>query len=309
MSTEAEGWSYKAWNIYSSMIGHTTAIINIVVILIVFTRSLRGRLKQVSVKIQLLTIICLTLLLFALLWRLLDWYGIWVKNNIPYGAATSIYYLIINIVKTLLSSIYVARLQMVYDKTAYCNSKCTKILLWSTVIVYGITFTVINLYAAFVDETPVIVSYKGTDIQSCGGDFPSYAIIPYTIFDIIFPTVTMILFVKPLYQIIKRGRDPYLKNVATKYSVLTCTAIITSIVFGVVLYGYFNILISSAIDVIITTNCILLYERRMSKYYDCLCCLCYRSADKATPELKIDNNTTDHDQSQQTKSKELNAVK
>ena len=90
----------------------------------------------------------------------------------------------------------------------------------------------------------------------------------------------------------KAENDPYFENVAKKYCLITCTAIMTSIL-GIITYGYFNILITGAIDGIINTNCVLLYERRMNRYYEFLCFACHRSSVKSRPKLKIENNTNE----------------
>ena len=127
----------------------------------------------------------------------------------------------------------------------------------------------------YIDETAIIVTYRDTDIKNCGGYIPWYALVPFIMFDIIFQIVTMVFFIKPLCKLSKlrekQGNTSYgFQKTATKYCIITNTAIISTLILGIA-YGYFGILFASAIDDVINSHCILFYEARCAVYYDFVC--------------------------------------
>lgn len=281
-STEASGWSFTAWNVFGAMIGFSISTFIVLVLLILFIYTLKpsntlNSKKKRSMKMQFLSIMTLLTLFTTHTFRLFDWFGFWVKWNEYTDCATlvSICYINLTIHKTLLSAIYVSRLHLVYQDTEYEQPISTRIILWTAVILYPIVFSFLTLYALHIDKTAIIVAYRDTDIKTCGGDAPWYALGPWIAFEAVFPIVTLVFFIKPLCTMSKLNETQgeigqKFQKTATKYCIITNTAIISTLIVGVT-YGYFGILFTGAVDAVINSHCIIFYESRFAAYYDIVC--------------------------------------
>ena len=289
MSVRTSEWTLQGWNIYSAIIGFASASAVTLIVTSVFIWALYVKVRSVN-RIhytQYLSIVTLITMLVLINWGLPNMMGLWIswKWSCPYPLFFQ--WTLLFTYRSFLSSLYVARLQLIYKGTAFEYKYWIKIL-YTTIIMHWVILVFISFYEMFIGMRAIVVKFEGTNIEQCGGDAPEYALLLFTVFELIFPIITMILFINPVCKMWTITDDYELYNMAVKYSIITCTAIISTIV-GAVSFGYFNLLLPAAIDLIINANCILLYETWANKYYQYICCPLYHLLHKSTlaSELSI----------------------
>ena len=285
----------NAWNIYSAIISYLIAAVCITLMLIIYAYWFYNANKKVTVIrwTQYLSTFTLFSIILSLIWSALNYCGLWVQWRLSCSFGNMILWTILFFYRYGLSAIYIVRLQIVYQGTSFEYKYWVRIL-YASLILNTFLWFAEQAYIYTLDDISLFVhtqfGSKDIDIEICVANIPILAVIHYVVWELVFPIITMILFIHPVCKMMKMETDDDLYNRAVKYCIITCTAIISTFIFTIT-YAFFNILITGAIDTVINAACILLYEKWAHQYYQYICCplhrLVLRRPVMTSTELKI----------------------
>ena len=194
--------------------------------------------------------------------------------------------------------IYVSRLDLIYYGTQYQINRCLMRILWAIIIQYFIVFTFEIIYGIYIIKN---YEYIENEVYSvCTYHILFWNTIHFAFHDVIFTLFCLGLFIRPLYKLIKRQKAEQehfdydnLLRVCIRFTLITFIAVITSIIL--IITAVFGIYISSPIDKIINSLCIISYDKKYRFVYDklckkfetCLICQCCGSNKSKGPDKQI----------------------
>ena len=282
------------WHLYSGIIIQGLAVLTQLTVIIFYIYQSKSKNQMATVneskKMEILNILTLFVLLLSTTCWLLNYCGLFNYLNIHCKYAFFLCYLLYLYYHGFMYCIYTARLHIVYNDTKFELSKCTKISLWLIIITYFIIYTLIVVFENFLKNVAFPIEFP--NIWSiCWGEPSSILIvIGFIIIESIFPTITMILFIKPLWILYnkhketnddrskKRRKDQSLLKLSTKYTFLTLITIISSTAASIG-HIFLEIIFIAGVSVLINALAIILYEDKFAMYYKLLikfmCYPCY----------------------------------
>ena len=295
----------EPWHLYSGIILQSIAALTQLTVLIYYIASFKSNTNE-SKKMELLNVITLLVLFLSTTCWLVNYCGLFNYLNINCNYAFFSVYLLYLYYHGLMYCIYVARLHIVYDDTKFELRKSTKIVLWLIIIIYFIMYTLIVSFENFYMKVGFPVQFESV-WSICWGEPSSVLIVTsFIIIESIFPTITMILFIKPLWILYNKTnaketkqnkdsrqikKDRSLLKLSTKYTLLTMITIISSTAASIG-HIFLEIVFIASVSVWINALCIILYENRFSMYYKgiirFMCYPCYKYIKgKKEPEMGL----------------------
>ena len=262
----------SAWNYWSATIGSLIAAIIILSILAIYTFNSIKLNKTTSsqksyIYLQIVTTLTLLLLSVTTVANIVSYLLI-----IPYTICQTYLYVVYMVYggyKGGLYIIYVARLSIVYKGSTFELNKCTNRILWLICGQYFIVWSLGNAWEMFEKKTYTYIEKYGI----CSFNGGLYGIIYFGLMEIIFPLFCLGLFIKPLIQLGKTHVDDTLFRLCFKYTIITGSAVITSIL-SILIAVIFGVWVSVPMDYIVNAICIICYDKKYQSIYDKTCKRC-----------------------------------
>eukprot|EP01084_Bolivina_argentea_P151475 264378_1 len=223
-------------------------------------------------------VLVISTLLFTLLhntWDLLGIFGSWYTwfgKLSDCGLFTNVAVIWWHCAKYSMYYIFLLRLKIAFDGSAYEYKK----------ILYGLTiFLAVSwIFAIFGAITEIYGEYiyvPSEDSYWCQCHLALFGVVIAGVGDMLFSVFCLVLFIKPLFKILKSTQDDdtELENFVIKYFLLTFIAI-SSTAIWTVLAMLFQLGSLAGIDMCINGMCILLMDKSYKRYYALLCKPCHQ---------------------------------
>eukprot|EP01084_Bolivina_argentea_P080586 145956_1 len=259
------------WNYYSATICTLIACVVISIVFIVYTyknvtnESTSGVTSGNTI-LQTITNITLFLLIGASTLNTIDYLAEISPKHCELTLMLS--FMFFGYYKGFLYIIYVGRLHLIYYDTIFeINRYLFKALVFMAGS-YFLIYTFLVTYVIFVEEKYHYIE----KYAFCTLNIPFYCLVYFGLMDVIFPLFCLYLFVKPIISF-HNIEDITFKRLATKYTIITSFAVVSSILL-IIVVAVFGIWIPTPMDYIINCICIILYDSRYKSLYRFLCRHC-----------------------------------
>eukprot|EP01084_Bolivina_argentea_P175985 304623_1 len=181
------------------------------------------------------------------------------------GIIASIFYAL---GKTMMYFVFIYRIYNIYCDSTFAYN--TKILF--TMVIIIIIWTLINI----IVNTMTVHEFKDEINGSvfCGVNILLPVAGSSALLDMIINFLCCYLFTKPLLKLTHMevdGHSSALKSVIVKFTILTFTAVISTVLLSVMV-GITKLSTFGAVDVIINCFCIMFFNKQYHHYYKIICC-------------------------------------
>jgi len=171
----------------------------------------------------------------------------------------------LGISRVLLCNIFILRLALIFEDSAYGYSRNFLIGCRLAVGISGIAFLIMS---------PWYVYGAHTKLSLCTFQGPEWYMFIYVVFLVGTDSIFLALFLKPLFKVLVTTSDERLRYVAIKCTVLTLTATLSTVIAVMFVASGLDLFHVNRIDDVVQCTCLLLMNNTYKKWYDFLCAGC-----------------------------------
>ena len=191
--------------------------------------------------------------------------------------------------KSFMYFLFIYRLHIVYDKSAFKYNIRILIGLFVSILIYGIGNSIANAFSLDVSS----VNING--IRFCVVTIDTPVLIVGALYDLGIATICCILFVRPLRILTKNNKhlnetNTHIKELGFKYTILTFVAVSTTTLIYIAI-AIIDLVDLGGIDIMINALCLMMFNSHYHHIYKILCCCPINIIKKTSCPNKTENTS------------------